>query len=197
MNIVTNITLNLLSGGSVIRLFLVLPFGAYSSIPVSSFCLTLRVCFYLLGKLVPSPCLEGVPFFRRYPVELRNNIPLGHLHQELRVWGVPLYELHVPACCGGATAGAQECVGMLPSPAALCYSGAGVGRALIWPGCGMEVGRALSSGYPPVPTGLRRSSKMVPANKLEYDFKNDSYPCLYPWRVLSKFLPLWQSLHDE
>lgn len=137
MNIVTNITLNFLSGGSVIRLFLVLSFGAYSSIPVSSFCLTLCVCFYLLGKLVPSPCLEGVPFFRRYPVELRNNIPLSHLHQELRVKGVPLYELHVLPAVVGPQPGHRSVWGCCPAqlqcaPLVLGWAGLLSGLAVVW-----------------------------------------------------------------
>ena len=77
---------------------------------------------------------------------------------------IPLSELHVPPCCVGATAVAQECVGMLHSLAALCCCGTGVSKAFSWPGCGMEVGRAISSGYPPVPIGLRKSSKMVPSS---------------------------------
>lgn len=93
---------------------------------------------------------------------LRNNIPPSHLHQELGVGGVPLYEFHVPAFCGGMTAVAQECGGMLPSPAALCSCGAKVGRALTWPGCGMEVGRALSSWAPSSDNVM--PTKMMPTN---------------------------------
>ena len=79
------------------RFCLVLSFGTNSF--VSSFWLTLRVCFYVLGRSAVSPRLEGVALCRRCPVGSSCAIPPGYQSQVLQ--GVPC-GLYVPSCCGWA-----------------------------------------------------------------------------------------------
>ena len=110
------ITLNFLSGRLFIsvlfssfflRFWLTLLIGISSS--VSSCCLILCVCFYVLGISAISLSLEGVALFRRCPMGLRSTILSSHQSQGLK--GCLLCGLH--AVCGATAAVGCWWVGLL------------------------------------------------------------------------------------
>lgn len=105
---------------------------------VSSFCLTLYVCFYVLDKLTVSPSLEGEILSRRYSCEALKHPPTLYGHQSLVSKGCPLCGLYMPArCCGPKL---QHGSGQDSCPAWLCggwlwlWHGVTVGKTLAWPG---------------------------------------------------------------
>ena len=85
-----------------LRLCLVVLIGTYFC--VSSFCLILCFCFYVLGKSAASPSLKGVHLCRICSVRLRSALPTGQQSQMLR-WCL-LCGLHTLSCCGRAAAAA-------------------------------------------------------------------------------------------
>lgn len=68
--------------------------------PMSSFCLVVCVCFYVVSDTAASLSLEGVALWRWWPMWLRTQfIPWSHHHYQL-FKGHPLCGLYVPSGYG-------------------------------------------------------------------------------------------------
>ena len=111
-----------------LRFCFILSFGTYSFI--SSFFLTLCVCFYVLGRSAISPCLERVALCRRYPLGFSSMVSLEYSRSILCVGCVCLL---VVAYCGRAALWGWSLVSLALRPSCNCYKSFYVqGWALLW-----------------------------------------------------------------
>ena len=74
----------------------ILSFETYAF--VSSFSLTLFVCFYVLGKLATASALESSDLMKKRSCVLSST--MSSVHQNQAIQGCLLCVLHTPYCCG-------------------------------------------------------------------------------------------------